>query len=795
MKTTEEILDILQDGFFGDGGTHATGVDKLAQVLKTAKPKPADQKAPFADVPGELKQLPQWVTWRHDPDAGKVPCQADGSNAKTNDPSTWTTFDAALAAYLANPGKFAGIGFCFADGGEYTGVDLDGCLVVGEVAEWARPYLDRFKGAYAEISPSGNGVKIWCRGEFGGSGGKRNLDGQAHVGVEIYCKGRFFAVTGDVLESPAGAIPKLQSAVNETRAWVKTRPEKPKDPSATNGHATNGQADAWKMKAPTNGRPDAATRARACIMSGKHPDAIEGQSGHDVIYSAACALIDGFGLDRGTSRPILWDFNLAKAVPPESEYQIDHKLDDAIKNHPTPSLRLLNVDRGPPNGKATSTTTTVATEPEPDLEDIEIIDRWPVLDPNVFYGVAGQVAILADPHTESSMVATLVQFLAAFGCMIDRTAYFPIGATRHYLKIYPALVGGTGVGRKGTSWDFVRWILSQIDPVWEGARIQSGLVSGEGLAHHVRDERREDQEIRDKKTGVVIRTDNVLVDAGVKDKRLLVVETEMSRMLKAAGRDSNTLSDVVRQAWEMDWLRTLGKQNPTYATGAHVSIIAHTNPADVRKYLTETDSANGFANRFLWVLTRRSKSLPDGGEIFSVDWNPVVERIREAAEAVRARGMFRITRDAEASAVWRKLYPKLTEDRGPNGYYLDRAAPYVLRLACLYAVLDGSDVIRVEHLTAAVCLWDYCEESAKQIFGIKKDPNEVKLLDALEKAPKGLTRKEISVEVFQRHAKAKVIASLLGDMLTRGLIRRETDAATGGRPAERWFKGKAEGVS
>ncbi len=51
------------------------------------------------------------------------------------------------------------------------------------------------------------------------------------------------------------------------------------------------------------------------------------------------------------------------------------------------------------------------------------------------------------------------------------------------------------------------------------------------------------------------------------DKRLLVIETEMGRMLKAMNRDTSTLSDVIRQCWDSGSLRTLNRKDPLKATG------------------------------------------------------------------------------------------------------------------------------------------------------------------------------------------------------------------------------------
>jgi len=45
--------------------------------------------------------------------------------------------------------------------------------------------------------------------------------------------------------------------------------------------------------------------------------------------------------------------------------------------------------------------------------------------------------------------------------------------------------------------------------------------------------------------------------------------------LKQTERQGNTLSAVLRQAWESGNLRTLTKNSPTRATDAHVSIIGH----------------------------------------------------------------------------------------------------------------------------------------------------------------------------------------------------------------------------
>jgi len=97
-----------------------------------------------------------------------------------------------------------------------------------------------------------------------------------------------------------------------------------------------------KSKKKTESKSDAGERARAYLFSPKFPDSIEGEGGHKVLYRVACELVDGFGLNREQAWPIYQEWNQAKAKPPEDEKQLGHKLDDAIKKNPTPSLGRLD---------------------------------------------------------------------------------------------------------------------------------------------------------------------------------------------------------------------------------------------------------------------------------------------------------------------------------------------------------------------------------------------------------------------------------------------------------------------
>ena len=231
---------------------------------------------------------------------------------------------------------------------------------------------------------------------------------------------------------------------------------------------------------------------------------------------------------------------------------------------------------------------------------------WPELADAAYYGLAGNVVRIIEPHSEADPVALLLQFLTAAGNLMGRTAYFQVESDRHCPNIFSVMVGDSSKARKGTSWGRVRALGSIADPQWIGDRVKGGISSGEGLINEVCDERRE----WNNKTGC-----EEVVDSGVKDKRLMVVEPEFASALSVAERHGSTISPIIRNAWDGVKLATLVKNSPLSATGAHISILGHVTIHELRARITRTDVANGFANRFNFALVKRSKLLPHGGDL------------------------------------------------------------------------------------------------------------------------------------------------------------------------------------
>lgn len=403
---------------------------------------------------------------------------------------------------------------------------------------------------------------------------------------------------------------------------------------------------------------------------------------------------------------------------------------------------------------------------------------FPVLSEKVFYGLAGIVVKTIEPHTEADNAALLIQLLAGFGSVINKTAHFRIGAELHYMKIFAVLVGTSSRGRKGTSWSEIERVLSRVDESFRYC-VQNGLSSGEGLAYHVRDEQIKKTPIREK--GRIVDYQDEIFDAGAKEKRAFVIEPEFARVLKVMSREGNTLSSIIREAWDKDRLSVMTK-NPVKASNVHISIIGHITDTELIRNLDETETANGFANRFLWICVRRSKYLPDGGNLSESALNDVVRDLQYAKRF--AEGAGELKRDKKANALWHKFYKPLSDGyNGLLGSVTSRATAQVMRLACLYALLDCSNLIRFEHLEAALALWRYCEDSAKYIFGMSSgDKLADEIYTALSENIDGLTKTEIS-NLFNRNRKSSEIEAALQTLFELGRAEK-IEEKTPGRPRE-----------
>jgi hypothetical protein len=425
--------------------------------------------------------------------------------------------------------------------------------------------------------------------------------------------------------------------------------------------------------------------------------------------------------------------------------------------------RSTTAKRKPANHTRRRRQPPVRSTPEPRTpEELEPLGE------DAYHGLAGEIVREIEPHSEADPAAILAQFLAAFGNDVGRGPGFRVEASRHHCNLFIGIVGETATARKGSSFGQALHLIKQADPAW-AKRIASGASSGEGLIWEVRDPREA--------------KGNQDADPGADDKRLLMVETELASPLERMAVPGNTLSPVLRQAWDGGKLDTLVKTNRATATNAHLSVIGHITAEELQRKLTATEQANGFANRFIWIFAKRSKMLPRGGNIEGVNWTPHLKRLRSALDA-SDRGDMGLTE--RAWRLWDEVYEDLsTVPSGMLGAATARAAAQVRRLAIIYALLDRKPRVSPDHLRAALAVWRYSADSAALLFGnALGDPTADALLSLLRANPDGMRLKAIH-DAFARHRSAEEISRALDALSERDLVR-QTRESTGGRPATRW---------
>ena len=185
----------------------------------------------FGGIPDDIRAHPHWVLWGYIFEDGvwkKMPFTTNIKRASTSDPKTWASFDEVWDFAMLNPDY--GIGIVLTE--NIDGIDLDDCrdTATGALTELANKTLTQVDG-YAEVSPSGTGIKLFTISNLAASAQKKGIkdtlcEQETQIDIELYKHntGRFFTVTGHSLnghnalpmfEQDVGWLVELTGAKNE----------------------------------------------------------------------------------------------------------------------------------------------------------------------------------------------------------------------------------------------------------------------------------------------------------------------------------------------------------------------------------------------------------------------------------------------------------------------------------------------------------------------------------------------------------------------------------------------------
>ncbi len=392
----------------------------------------------------------------------------------------------------------------------------------------------------------------------------------------------------------------------------------------------------------------------------------------------------------------------------------------------------------------------------------------PAIPAAAFYGPLGSICRELEQQTEASPIAVLACSLLYLGNLLGRRFYCQLDQW-HFAKLYVALVGATGSGRKGTADHQARRIIDAIDPTAELLR-HSGLSTGEGMLELL-DKNRE----------------------GIYPRPAVFTEREFAGVFRRAERKGNTLSTVIRDAWDDTVLENSTKANPVRIADHHVSLCVHVTPAELIRLLSNLDCANGFANRFIWIYSRRSERRPNAPGFQAARFSRQLDQLRAALDSARQRfqqagSPICLPFSQRAAAAWEsELYPALDLDSEDDTQLIlmcNRQPQHVCRIALILALADGLPQIDLPHLQAAQALIGYCWESLDYIlsrpwWGDASNPHDAaamgpRIQAALADGPK--SRSYILHRVFNRNRTAKELNAVRDLMHAQGLVRIEQTA-------------------
>ena len=260
----------------------------------------------LGSIPKELLDQPNWVRWWYTPDGKKM------FVGKSNDRSTWHTID-DLATSEA-------VAFVIPEAGHYVGVDLDDVIGLdGVMSDEASEILNRFIGvAYAELSPSGSGLKLITRG--------RKPDWakcELSTWLECYDHARFWCMTGrpvDPSEADWMEIGDGQEAID----WLCDKYLRPSQP------VKRPKQIQVVMPEPVSG--SLIERAEAYVAA--YPPSLEGGRNNAAFKLAGHLFaIDHYGerLTVDQCFAIVWDWN-CRLPSPMDEPEVRRTVESSSRN-------------------------------------------------------------------------------------------------------------------------------------------------------------------------------------------------------------------------------------------------------------------------------------------------------------------------------------------------------------------------------------------------------------------------------------------------------------------------------
>jgi hypothetical protein len=384
------------------------------------------------------------------------------------------------------------------------------------------------------------------------------------------------------------------------------------------------------------------------------------------------------------------------------------------------------------------------------------------------YGLVGEVARAAcAANKEVNPHAAALAFMTVLAAGLGRGCYLAIGDDWHHPRLFALHAGRSGRGRKGTSTKLATRIARAMDerhPDVAFQRHSGGLSSREGLVMKIHDGYKEGKSEVEP----------------IHDKRLWILESEFANTLHQTGREGNTLSAALRDAWDGTSIKPATKTAPVYASKPHINLLGHITPSELVDMMKSRELSNGFANRFMMIWAEQGELDPFPSYTPKETIDALADRLADVLRFAQAdrfadRDHTRLQLDPEAAKRYAALYRGEFQDRSGGELVtglLVRRAPYLLRLAMLFALTDKAVTIEVRHLESALHWVRFWADSVRYIFAsAAQEAAFEKTQDAAQRIITFLgergeaTRTQLTRECFMGRVSRDVLDAAIDDLL------------------------------
>jgi hypothetical protein len=398
-----------------------------------------------------------------------------------------------------------------------------------------------------------------------------------------------------------------------------------------------------------------------------------------------------------------------------------------------------------------------------------------------FYGPLGKAALVMKPILEANVEGAYMQLIVLAGNLIGRVPFIK-QAGIHHTNEYTVIVSNKPGEGKGAALYYTKSLLTHIDAPWAIIKADGReFPSGESIITAIRD-------AKTLKNGTKI--------GGVLDKRFPIIEEEFASLLAAASRPGNKLSGTLRKLFDSPMVYSIaGKTDPEMVTKSHVSLDAHITKGELLLKQPVVEEVNGFGSRNLWTAVHGINEISRPPDINWKDYSTILNDLRGAVKMFQPTvssaldmendGEIELTWSIKGGEEWDARYKSTVKSK-----LLERRKVHLLKLSLIFAVFDCKTTIEPQHLEAAFAVWEYVERSIKWIFGDKtnhKDADKI-LWELVRRGTVGMSRKDISIEVFSRNRSSTEIKQALEILLDNKLVRTEPiKTKDSDRPTEWWW--------